>query len=101
VGAATLLSNVWQTDCIAHIDLATGAVLGWVDLGELWTGQRLHPMDDVLNGIAYDAPRDRLFVTGKRWPHLYEIRLRREHDHADPTANAARLAAVRARCRPS
>jgi len=97
---ATLLSNVWQKDCLAHIHLGTGAVLGWIDLSGLWDGVRLDPGDDVLNGIAYDAPRDRLFVTGKRWPHVYEIRVRRQDAHADPDANEAQLQRVRAKCRP-
>ena len=67
-------ANVWLTDRIAMIDPDSGVVSGWIDL----TG--LHPRassgDDVLNGIAYDAAGDRLFVTGKLWPRLYEIRLR-------------------------
>lgn len=71
-----LLANVWQTTRIARIDVKTGKVLGWVELGGLLkeagvTGQR----DDVLNGIAYDADGDRLFVTGKLWPKLFEIKL--------------------------
>ena len=71
-----LLANVWQTTRIARIDPATGKVLGWNELGGLMkeagvTGQR----DDVLNGIAYDAATDRLFVTGKFWPKLFEIKL--------------------------
>lgn len=71
-----LLANVWQTTRIARIDVKTGKVLGWIELGGLLkeagvTGQR----DDVLNGIAYDAATDRLFVTGKLWPKLFEIKL--------------------------
>lgn len=68
-------ANVWLTDRIAMIDPATGHVAGWIDLA----GLRPRPGpagDDVLNGIAYDARGDRLFVTGKLWPSLYEIRLR-------------------------
>lgn len=71
-----LLANVWQTTRIARIDVKTGKVLGWIELAGLLkeagvTGQR----DDVLNGIAYDAGTDRLFVTGKLWPKLFEIKL--------------------------
>ncbi len=69
-----IYANVWQTDRIARIDPATGAVTGWLDLAALvpdFAGR--DPTDDVLNGIAYDADTDRLFVTGKRWPVLYEI----------------------------
>ena len=71
-----LLANVWQTTRIARINPATGEVTGWVELAGLLkeagvTGTR----DDVLNGIAYDAAKDRLFVTGKLWPKLFEIKL--------------------------
>jgi len=69
-----LFANLWQTDILARIDATSGRVTGWVDLrGLLRPGERLGT--DVLNGIAYDAPRDRLFVTGKLWPKLFEIRL--------------------------
>ncbi|EJL26484.1 glutamine cyclotransferase [Caulobacter sp. AP07] len=69
-----IYANIWQTDRIARIDPVTGQVKGWIDL----TG--LLPVEDragadVLNGIAYDAKADRLIVTGKLWPRLYEIRL--------------------------
>jgi glutamine cyclotransferase len=68
-------ANIWQTDRIARIDPATGKVVGWIDLtGLLPDADRTEPVD-VLNGIAYDAARDRLFVTGKLWPKLYEIKL--------------------------
>ncbi len=69
-----LWANVWQTDRIARIDPATGLVLGWLDLqGLLPPAERAGA--DVLNGIAYDAARDRLFVTGKLWPTLFELRV--------------------------
>jgi glutamine cyclotransferase len=69
-----LYANVWQTDRIARIDPKTGHVLGWIDLsGLLREHGRPHRGVDVLNGIAYDAARDRLFVTGKLWPDLFEI----------------------------
>jgi len=69
-----VLANIWTTDYIARIAPATGRVLGYIDLrGLLSTSER--PSDGVLNGIAYDAQRDRLFVTGKLWPKLFEIRL--------------------------
>jgi glutamine cyclotransferase len=71
-----IFANVWQTDRICRIDPATGRVVGWIDLGGL-----LPPAEragvDVLNGIAYDAEHDRLFVTGKLWPKLFEIELER------------------------
>jgi glutaminyl-peptide cyclotransferase len=74
-----LFANIWQTDRIVRIDPKTGKVVGWIDLTGL-----LAPSDivdtgdfktDVLNGIAYDAQHDRLFVTGKNWPKLFEIKL--------------------------
>lgn len=69
-----ILANVWQTDRIARIDPATGKVTGWIDLaGLLPAADRARA--DVLNGIAYDAKADRLIVTGKLWPRLYEIRV--------------------------
>jgi len=76
-----IYANVWLTQRIARIDPATGKVLAWIDLSGL--GPRPEdtpdPDNDVANGIAYDAAGDRLFVTGKRWPHVYEIRLTAAH----------------------
>lgn len=71
-----IYANIWQTDRIARIDPGTGRVTGWVDLsGLLSPADRAGGRVDVLNGIAYDAAADRLFVTGKLWPRLFEIRL--------------------------
>lgn len=71
-----IFANVWGSDLIARIDPSTGQVRGWIDLTGLlaprWRGIRVV---DVLNGIAYDAKRRRLFVTGKLWPRLFEIEL--------------------------
>ena len=64
-------ANVWHTNRIARIDPATGRVKAWVDLTGLMEAQP--DPEAVLNGIAYDAARDRLFVTGKLWPTLFEI----------------------------
>ncbi len=72
-----LLANVWQTDLVAMIDPASGNVRGWIDLGGLLLRELRTPRTDVLNGIAHDAETDRLFVTGKYWPRLYEICLKR------------------------
>jgi len=67
-------ANIWYTDLIAIIEPQTGQVTGWIDLAGL-----LSPEDsigaNVLNGIAYDFENDRLFVTGKLWPKLFEIEL--------------------------
>ncbi|KZV43326.1 glutaminyl-peptide cyclotransferase-like [Dorcoceras hygrometricum] len=70
-------ANVWQTDCIARISVTDGAVLGWLFLPYLReslvaSGAR---GIDVLNGIAWDREKNRIFVTGKLWPKLYEIKL--------------------------
>jgi len=71
-----IFSNVWQTDEIMRIDPATGKVRGVIDLSGLLPPGDRRPDTDVLNGIAYDDARDRLFVTGKRWPKVFEIRLK-------------------------
>lgn len=71
-----VFANIWRTEIIARIDPATGVVVGLIDMRGLRA--RLGPEGataDVLNGIAYDPQTKRLFVTGKRWPKLYEIRL--------------------------
>lgn len=68
-------ANIWQTDLIARIDPATGSVTGWINLAGLLEAAGASRAPDVLNGIAYDAAADRLFVTGKKWPYLFEIDL--------------------------
>jgi glutamine cyclotransferase len=69
-------ANVWESDQIARIDPATGRVTGWLNLTGLLPASDRHGKEDVLNGIAYDAAGDRIFVTGKLWSKLYEIKLR-------------------------
>ena len=70
-----IYANVWQTERIARISPADGKVLGWIDLtGILPKTERPDP-DAVLNGIAYDAAGDRLFITGKLWPKIFEIKI--------------------------
>ena len=74
--AGEVFANVWQTDTIARIDPATGQVAGWIDLtGLLSDADRRGSNAEVLNGIAYDPEGERLFVTGKWWPKLYQIEL--------------------------
>ena len=69
-----IFANVWQTDYVARIAPDTGKVSAYIDLrGLLTPAERANT--DVLNGIAYDAEHDRLFVTGKWWPKLFEITL--------------------------
>ncbi len=72
-------ANVWHTDRIARIDPVSGQVRGWIDLTGLLPKSDFRTgaegAEQVLNGIAYDAAHDRLFVTGKYWPKLFEIKI--------------------------
>ena len=70
-----IFANVWQTDRIARISPRTGEVLGWIDLEGLLSPVYRLESGAVLNGIAYNAERKRLFVTGKLWPKIFEIQL--------------------------
>lgn len=70
-----VFANVWQTDRIARINPQTGRVTGWINLEGLLDSEEGVASAGVLNGIAYDAENNRLFVTGKRWPKLLEISL--------------------------
>ena len=70
-----IFANIWLTDRIVRIDPATGRITAWINLaGLLKPEDRTRPVD-VLNGIAYDEANDRLFVTGKLWPKLFQIKL--------------------------
>lgn len=70
-----IYANVWHTDRIARISPASGRVLGWIDLSGLLTPGEVSDPEAVLNGIAWDSADDRLFVTGKLWPKLFEIKV--------------------------
>lgn len=70
-----IFANVWRSDRIARIAPATGRVTGWIDLSGILPARDREAPVDVLNGIAYDPARSRLFVTGKLWPKLFEIEL--------------------------
>ena len=70
-----IYANVWQSNRIAKIDPQTGQVVGWIDLTGLLKLEGYRLPVDVLNGIAYDQTKKRLFVTGKLWPKLFEIQL--------------------------
>jgi glutamine cyclotransferase len=70
-----ILANVWLTNRIARIDPTTGKVKGWIDVGLLPESRRKTDPDAIPNGIAYDKEHDRLFITGKYWAHLYQIRV--------------------------
>src|SRR5579863_2563694 len=69
-----IYANIWYSDRIARISPQTGKVLGWIDLKGLAGAAGATANGAVLNGIAYDAAHDRLFVTGKLWPKIFEIR---------------------------
>jgi len=70
-----IYANIWQTDRIARINPANGRVVGWIDLTGLLAPGAVEDDDAVLNGIAYDSVNDRLFVTGKLWPSIFEIEI--------------------------
>jgi glutamine cyclotransferase len=70
-----IFANVWQTDRIARISPLNGKVVGWIDLSGLLSPIYRLESGAVLNGIAYDSGRKRLFLTGKLWPNVFEIQL--------------------------
>jgi glutamine cyclotransferase len=70
-----ILANIYQSDWLVVIDPKTGRIRRWIDLVGLLPEKSRTATTDVLNGIAYDTEQDRLFVTGKRWPTLFELRL--------------------------
>lgn len=70
-----IFANIWQSDRIARISPQTGKVLGWIDLTGLLSPMYRRDAGAVLNGIAYDLVHKRLFVTGKLWPTVFEIRM--------------------------
>ena len=69
-----IFANVWQSERVAVISPSTGRVTSWIDLQGLLDARERAGVD-VLNGIAYDAKGDRLFVTGKLWPRIFEIQV--------------------------
>ncbi|HET6889797.1 MAG TPA: glutaminyl-peptide cyclotransferase [Pyrinomonadaceae bacterium] len=71
-----IYANVWTEDRIARIDAKSGRVTGWIQLAGLIPRTELHDEEAVLNGIAYDEAQGRLFVTGKLWPKVFEIRIK-------------------------
>ena len=73
-----IYANVWHHARVARIDPGDGRVKGWIDLSGLLKPGETSDEEAVLNGIAYDEQGDRLFVTGKLWPKLFEIRLRQK-----------------------
>ena len=69
-------ANVWQRDIIVRIDPATGDVTSYMDMRGLLSSDMRTGREDVLNGIAYDSERKRIFVSGKLWPRVFEIKLK-------------------------
>jgi glutaminyl-peptide cyclotransferase len=69
-------ANVWQTNLILSIDPGTGHVISYLDLSGILTDKMRTGKEDVLNGIAYDARQKRIFVSGKLWPRIFEIRVK-------------------------
>ncbi len=92
-----IYANIWHADRIARISPATGRVVGWIDLKGLMPREQLSNDEAVLNGIAYDAAHNRLFVTGKLWPKIFEITLVPEKAKLVPstTPNSAAFALQR------
>jgi glutamine cyclotransferase len=72
-----IYANIWHKDRVARIEPQTGRVVGWIDLTGLRALSDAKDNEAVLNGLAYDESKDRLYVTGKLWPKLFEIRLKR------------------------
>jgi len=70
-----IYANVWHSDRIARISPRDGQVIGWIDLTGLLPARDKVNGESVLNGIAYDRQHDRLFVTGKQWPAIFEIKI--------------------------
>jgi glutaminyl-peptide cyclotransferase len=68
-------ANIWYEDVVARIDPEDGQIVGWVDLSALYPAAG-RDRDAVVNGIAWDPESDRIFVTGKLWPAIFEIRIR-------------------------
>ena len=66
-------ANIWMTDRIARISPKTGEVNAWIDLSTLYPASQRMPPADVMNGIAYDKATRRIYITGKKWPRLYQI----------------------------
>jgi glutamine cyclotransferase len=70
-----IYANVWHSNRIARISPKDGHILGWIDLTGMLSPMFTLDSEAVLNGIAYDAQNDRLFVTGKQWPSIFEVKL--------------------------
>ena len=74
LNTSTVYANIWLDDRIAIINPETGQITAWIDLSGISESEKFDS-DSVLNGIAYDQKKNRLFVTGKNWSNVYEIAL--------------------------
>jgi glutamine cyclotransferase len=74
-----IYANVWHSEMIARISPEDGHVIAWIDLSGLLPANQKIDAESVLNGIAYDSAHDRLFVTGKQWPTIFEIKVIERH----------------------
>jgi glutamine cyclotransferase len=70
-----IYANIWHSDRIARISPQNGHVIAWIDLAGLLPDSQKVNDESVLNGIAYDAKHDKLFVTGKQWPTIFQIKI--------------------------
>jgi glutaminyl-peptide cyclotransferase len=70
-----IYANIWHSNLIARISPQDGHVIAWIDLTGLLPADQMVDAESVLNGIAYDPQHDRLFVTGKQWPTIFEIKV--------------------------
>jgi len=82
-----IYANIWHSDRIAIIAPENGRVIAWIDLSGLLPRGQMTNDESVLNGIAYDAKKDRIFVTGKQWPMVFEIKVLRPAKRDDLTSS--------------
>ena len=74
--AGELWANVWKSTALARIEPETGKLIGWIDLTGIYDPSGIQDPDAVLNGIAFDPQKERVFVTGKLWPKLFWIKVK-------------------------
>lgn len=87
-------ANIWQTECVARISPQTGQVIAWLDFSGLRDAKLQSNPDAVLNGIAYDAANQRLFITGKLWPRLFEVRVIPANTQSTCASNFAAVSSI-------
>src|SRR5215469_8750327 len=92
-----IYANIWHSDRIARISPETGKVVGWIDLTGLLGPFYQRQAEEVLNGIAYDPTGKRLFVTGKLWPKIFEIRVSPKHSRRKDVEDADNVGGISGR----